>query len=55
MHSTNPERPGDLKESFDVGAVYDENFVSSTASVTLQNEFIVILSIKKSSKLNSFI
>nr|XP_058970280.1 uncharacterized protein LOC131796687 [Pocillopora verrucosa] len=24
--STNPERPGDLKESFDVGAVYDENF-----------------------------
>ena len=27
--STNPERPGDLKESFDVGAVDDENFVSS--------------------------
>ena len=26
--STNPERPGDLKESFDVGAVDDENFVS---------------------------
>ena len=26
--STNPDRPGDLKESFDVGAVYDENFVS---------------------------
>ncbi|CAH3034852.1 unnamed protein product [Porites lobata] len=24
--STNPDRPGDLKESFDVGAVYDENF-----------------------------
>ena len=26
--STNPDRPGDFKESFDVGAVYDENFVS---------------------------
>ncbi|XP_068744920.1 uncharacterized protein [Montipora capricornis] len=24
--STNPERPGDLKESFDVGAIDDENF-----------------------------
>ncbi|XP_074614204.1 uncharacterized protein LOC141873966 isoform X1 [Acropora palmata] len=24
--STNPERPGDLKESFDVGAINDENF-----------------------------
>lgn len=32
MHSTNPERPGDLKESFDVGAVYDENFVSGTVT-----------------------
>ena len=29
LFSTNPERPGDLKESFDVGAVNDENFVSS--------------------------
>lgn len=29
LSSTNPERPGDLKESFDVGAVNDENFVSS--------------------------
>lgn len=28
--STNPERPGDLKESFDVGSVDDENFVSSS-------------------------
>ena len=28
FRSTNPDRPGDLKESFDVGAVYDENFVS---------------------------
>ena len=32
LSSTNPERPGDLKESFDVGAVYDENFVSSSSS-----------------------
>ena len=30
VSSTNPQRPGDLKESFDVGPVYDENFVSSS-------------------------
>ncbi|KAJ7394170.1 hypothetical protein OS493_003850 [Desmophyllum pertusum] len=31
--STNPERPGDLKESFDVGAVDDENFNWPNAEV----------------------
>jgi len=31
--STNPERPGDLKESFDVGAVDDENFCWPDADV----------------------
>ena len=30
VSSPNPERLGDLKESFDVGTVYDENFVSSS-------------------------
>ena len=33
--STNPDRPGDLKESFDVGAVYDENFVSVITLVVI--------------------
>ncbi|XP_078356702.1 uncharacterized protein LOC144641550 [Oculina patagonica] len=31
--STNPDRPGDLKESFDVGAVDDENFNWPNAEV----------------------
>ena len=39
MRSTNPERPGDLKESFDVGAVYDENFVSGTVTF-FQNKHV---------------
>ena len=35
LYSTNIERPGDLKESFDVGAVNDENFVSSFLVLTI--------------------
>ena len=43
MHSTNPERPGDLKESFDVGAVYDENFVSGTVTFLSKQAYRISL------------